>query len=194
MSEQARTGKPLERMVMAEFQPFQDGVEVTGECVLAIVEACMVKSKILEILEENGIENPKAGQWYPQIAWLNAFHTIADTIGRNTLDMIGRKIPEMALFPPEIDSLVKAMLTIDEAYHMNHRYGEIGSYDFELTEGKSGKMTCRNPYPCEFDRGIIEAMAQRFKPLASDAVHVTHDSDAPCRKNGGEACTYIITW
>ena len=65
---------------------------------------------------------------------------------------------------------------------MSHRGGDVGSYDFQSTGPRSAKMVCRNPYPCELDRGIIEAMATRFKPDDSLGVSVRHDDSAPCRQ------------
>jgi len=77
---------------------------------------------------------------------------------------------------------------------MNHRGGEIGTYSFAATNGTAGKMFCQNPYPCEFDRGIITAMARRFSPGGSRQVCVEHDDEAPCRKQGAESCTYHVRW
>jgi hypothetical protein len=46
------------------------------------------------------------------------------------------------------------------------------------------------PYPCEFDRGLVTALAARFEPMTK----TVHDNDAPCRKKGGASCTYVVTW
>lgn len=88
----------------------------------------------------------------------------------------------MVVFPPEINTIEKGLAAIDIAYHMNHRGGEIGHYKFQSTGNNSGKMVCDNPYPCEFDRGIIEAMAQKFKPKDSIMAFVEHDESQPCRR------------
>ena len=76
---------------------------------------------------------------------------------------------------------------------MNHRGGEIGHYTFTKTGDKRATMVCRNPYPCDFDRGIVEAMAQRFRPQGS-IVKVQHDSTKPCRKSQSDSCTYLVSW
>ena len=180
---------------MAQFKAFANNVEVNGETVLSIVDGMgAFKARALKILEENGITNPTPGKWYSQQSWLNAFKTIAETIENNTLLSIGLKIPENAKFPPGIDSIENALSIIDVAYHMNHRGGNIGKYEFVKTGDKSGKMVCKNPYPCDFDRGIIESMCKRFKPKTSIITTVQHDNSAPCRKNGAESCTYNINW
>jgi hypothetical protein len=180
---------------MAQFVGFAEGVEVNGETVYAIVDGMgAFKSKALDILARNGIRDPKAGNWYLQQSWLDSFKEIAETLGDNTLLAIGRKIPENAKFPPQINTIEKALLAIDVAYHINHRKGEIGHYHFSSTGPKSAKLVCRNPYPCAFDRGIIEAMAKRFKPKDSMLATVKHDDSCPCRKKGADSCTYTVAW
>jgi hypothetical protein len=180
---------------MAQFVGFSRSAEVNGETVYAIVDGMgAFKSKALEVLAKNGIHDPKPGAWFAQQNWLDAFRAISESLGKNTLNVIGKKIPQNANFPPDIDTIEKALQAIDAAYHMNHRNGEIGKYQFASTGPKSAKMVCRNPYPCAFDRGIIEAMSQRFKPKTSISVSVKHDDSCPCREKGGDSCTYLVEW
>ena len=179
---------------MAQFKAFSSGVEVNGETVLSIVDGMgAFRNKALAILKKNGIEDPKPGQWYLQQAWLDSFKEIADSLGAATLYQIGMKIPENANFPPQVNDPHSGIAAIDMAYHMNHRGGEIGKYGYEKTGDKSVTSVCPNPYPCDFDKGIIFAMANKFKPPGS-VVKVEHDDSQPCRKKGGESCTYKITW
>jgi hypothetical protein len=179
---------------MAQFKAMAPGVEVNGETVLSVVAGMGVfAEKGKTILSKAGIQNPMPGMWYPQQAWLDAFRIIAETVGPKTLTTIGSKIPESAKFPPSIDSIEKALAAIDMAYHMNHRKGEIGKYGFELAGPTSAIMVCKNPYPCEFDLGIILSMARRFKPVGSMPT-VDHVAGKPCRKQGADSCTYKVAW
>jgi hypothetical protein len=194
---------------MAQFTPFAPNVEVNGETVTSIVDGMgSFKSRGFDILTKNGIAQPEAGKWYSQQAWLASFKSIADTVGPTTLMAIGKKIPENAKFPPDINTIDKALAAIDVAYHMNHRSGGrqlfdpstgrmsegIGHYNFVKVNETKAKVICNNPYPCEFDKGIVEAMAKRFKPAGSMFVKVTHDDSCGCRKRGGDACTFVVEW
>jgi hypothetical protein len=58
------------------------------------------------------LQNPEPDKWYSQEAWLNAFKEIAETVGTNTLFMIGKSIPEHAKFPPQIDLLRKRSMPL----------------------------------------------------------------------------------
>ncbi len=179
---------------MAQFIAFDAGVEVNGQTVLSVVEGSVMKEKAFKLLEKHGIVNPEPGKWYNQQAWLNAFKEIADTIGPRTLHAIGRKIPDTAQFPPTITSVEEALASIDSAYHRNHRYGRIGHYAYADAGERAARITCDNPYPCDLDQGLIEAMAMRFMPEGSILVNVEHDSDSGCRKIGDESCIYRVTW
>jgi hypothetical protein len=181
---------------MAQFVAIDPKVEVNGQTVLSVVDGMGVfAGSAKQILQENGIDDPKPGEWYPQQAWLDSFKKIAESIGERTLFQIGMKIPENADFPPEIDNIEKALSAIDVAYHMNHRNGDIGNYKFTKTGDRSGVMVCDNPYPSDFDRGIIEAMAKKFRPKDSlSAPKVELDPNKETRKNGADSCTYNISW
>ncbi len=179
---------------MAQFEPFAPNVEVNGETVLTTINSFpeFMRNTAQMLLEEKGIVNPKPGKWYSQKAWLDSFKVIADKYGSNTLFEIGKGIPENAKFPPEIDSIEKALGSIDVAYHMNHRNGEIGFY--KLVSHDPGKKTlimqCKNPYPCDFDRGIITTMARKFK----SGIKVDLDSNRPSRKDGADESWYVVTY
>ena len=78
-------------------------------------------------------------------------------------------------------------------YHMNHRGGEIGSYTLTQIESNRAVMVCNNPYPCDFDRGILVSSVRGFAGTTT-LVTEKHDASQGCRKLGGESCTYILEW
>jgi hypothetical protein len=181
---------------MAQFKAIDPNVEVNGETVHAVIDGMgAFKQAALKILAEHGITDLKPGTWHKQQAWLDAFKAIADNVGTSTLFSIGLKIPENAKFPPDIDSLGKALSALDVAYHMNHRNGEIGHILLKRTGERSVAMLCDNPYPCDFDRGLLTAFCNRFLPKGSlSKAKVTHDDSKPCRKKGADSCTYLVSW
>jgi hypothetical protein len=179
---------------MAQFQAYEPRVMVNGQTVLAVVAGMgAFRETAVRLLERHAIVNPQPSAWYPQQAWLDAFREIAEQIGGKTLNQIGRSIPRHAKFPPGIDTVEKALGSLDAAYHLNHRGGEIGHLTFSETGPSSGVVVCKNPYPCEFDQGLVEAVASQFKPAGS-GVRVQHDLTKPCRKKQGESCTYLVSW
>lgn len=197
-----------------QFRPFEDGIEVSGDSLGAIVDGFKnYPSVAMKYLSKFGLTKnevdgaPRIDRtgWYSLKNWLLAYEGIANEIGYNSLYGIGRSIPENAVFPPQITDVFSAVASIDVAYHLNHRKSGqvmfnmetgqmlegIGHYRSEAVPDENRIVcVCENPYPCDFDRGIIAAMAGRFEPDSK----TVHDNEAPCRKKGADSCTYIVWW
>ncbi len=155
--------------------------------------------------ERHGAVKFEQGNWYPLARWLKALERIGNEFGHYLLYQSGMTTPKNAVFPPTVTDIHSALRCIDVAYHMNHAtHGEsmfnpvtgqmgegIGHYVYAHVLGKKQvTIESTTPYPCDFDRGIVIAMAQRFQPSAA----LTHDASKPCRKNGGASCSYHVTW
>ncbi len=195
---------------MAQFIAYNKNAEVTGEAILSVVNAIPIgKDLRLKILRKQGID-PEPGKWYPQQAWLDAMKEIHDKIGKYNLLVIGKAIIQNAVFPP-INNLEEALKLLDVAYHMNHRIdgrvlfnpetGEIfeGIGHYKLVEFDKEKreavMVCDNPYPDDFDKGIIVSLVRRYKPEDSLVMEeVTIDETQETREKGADATTYLIRW
>lgn len=191
---------------MAEYVAFNGMVEVNGPTILSLVKGMPgYESTANTLLEKEGIKDVDETGWYSQQAWLNAFKKIAEKIGANTLKTIGTKIIESAQWPPEINSLESALASIDIAYHMNHRINGkplfdpetgkmtegIGHYLFEKINDNEFKITCENPYPCDFDKGILKGVVEKFKALGKKPEFL-ENTKIGCRNKGSHNCTYLI--
>jgi len=190
---------------MAQYVAFKPGIEVIGQSMLSVLDAMgSFVSFARQLLHEHGLTEIHSAAWYPRQPYLDAFAAIASHIGEETLFMIGKRVPEHALWPSYVATLEDALASIDIAYHMNHRVdGEvmydaatccmhegIGHYRCHKEQPRRFIMVCENPYPSEFDRGLITTIARKFRPLAS----VSLDEVKPSRKHGANSCTYIVSW
>ncbi len=147
-------------------------------------------------------------RWYSQQSWLDAFADIAQSLGGGLMFKIGCQVPNFAAFPEHgsdhADNILDGLKALDVAYHMNHRKSGvvmynaqsgamlegIGHYKVLTAHARTIVMCCENPYPCDFDRGLLHAIATHFEPSAE----TVHDRLKPCRKSGGHSCTFQITW
>ena len=191
---------------MTQFVVFDPRVEVNGQAFISIFDAIPEYRELVRgILQKNGLGDIRRLGWYPQQRLLDAFQEIASEIGGFTLYAIGRYTPENADWPTEVDSLEGALASIDVAYHLNHRIDGARLYDprtGEMTEGighyrssplpeRGAKVECWNPYPCDFDKGLIAATVNKFKD-DRDVVSIREMGE--CRKRGAESCTYLVRW
>lgn len=178
---------------MAEFISFEPTVEVIGQAILATIAG--MGDAAIPYLKKYQLDDIKAEQWYLQQSWLDFLKHISQREFNSVFDLvgIGIQIPEHAIFPPDIVSIPTALKVIDVAYYMNHRNGKIGHYHAHTINDNQIDVVCENPYPCDFDYGLIYGMVRRFR---SQGVHfsVQHDDNLPCRQKGAETCTYHVTW
>lgn len=175
---------------MSEYHPYDPAVEVSGAAILSTIAG--LQDDVLSVLAAHGIGQITADGWYPQQAWLDALRDISTGGGILDLVSVGMRVPDTALWPPEVDTVEKALLSIDVAYQMNHRNGEIGSYHAEVIEEGHVRLMCDNPYPSDFDYGIIYQTTRKFMPRGQ--VFTVRRADSPSRKNGDDMCIYDVTW
>jgi hypothetical protein len=187
------------------------GVEVSGASIGSMLDAFQqYPSIVTKYLLQFGLVSGKQSQidraaWYPLAKWLTVYNAIAKDVGVNSLYTIGKKVPENIELPPQVTDIRSMFGSLNIAYHLNHR--KNGELMFDTSTGKKqegiGNVICEmasgeqrltlkfeNPYPCEFDRGLIHSFATRFEPAA----RVVHDNAAPCRKKGASSCTYVVSW
>ncbi len=173
---------------MTEFASFDPDVEVRGEVLMAWIDG--TRGKVMPYLEEQGIPRVENGLWYRLQTALDALYAFSLS---SSLFNAGLLIPEHAVFPPDIQTFDDVLKALDTAYHMNHRNGEIGHYQVDFTSDRHVTVTAENPYPCEFDFGLLRYLAGRFAPEGIE-IEVVHDPKAPCRKTGDHSCTYHLKW
>lgn len=193
----------------ALFVAYNKNAEVSGEVIFALLKGVeRFKKDAFKALKEHGIDLPVEKKWYPEQAYLDAFKAISEKLGDKTLFEVGRAIPHFAKWPPQIKTIEEALPSIDVAYHLNHRIDEkvlvdfkmgilkegIGHYKYEKTGLRAAVMVCTNPYPCEFDRGLLETILKKYRPKDNKSFSVKHNDLLPCRKKGKDSCTYTIKW
>lgn len=176
---------------MAEFIAFDPHAEVLGITINASLSS--MGDGTVEILKKHGLYPIVDDAWYNQQEWLDAFKELSQTNFLN-LVAIGMKIPDLAAWPPNVVTVHDALASIGVAYPMNHRNGEIGSYKYTPTGENSGVMVCENPYPSDFDYGLIYRTVQKFRDESSTKLLVKRDETQPSRLDGAESCTFIVEW
>lgn len=190
---------------MAQYVSPRPGIEVSGQSLRGYLDVTgRIAFITSRILGRRGIDKIVPESWYPLEVALEMFREIDQMVGEYTLFAIGRQIPENVPLPPGITTIEDALGALDVMYHLNHRLGGqvmfdlktsrmiegIGHYQFRVVGSRRGIMVCDNPYPSDFDRGIITGLSRKLKPAAQ----VVQDDTHPSRKKGGDSCTYIITW
>ena len=171
------------------------GVTVSGETVQMVLEGLgELRKNSRHILSEYGLDRPRADQWYSHEDLTELLGAIASQGGPFTLYNAGMHVADTMAFPPQINSMEKALQWLGSVHERSHRGEQMGAYTTEATGMRSATVVSSSFYPCDFDLGLIETTARRFRPSQSRRVSVTHDDSSLCRNNGGDSCTYSVQW
>ncbi len=173
--------------------------QVSGASVRIFMEAMgKVKEMALGILQKHNIDtNVPMESWVDLNKWINALKEIEQRFGPATMFNIGKTVPSVIAFPPQVNSFESAMNGLNYSYLLTHR-GIPNSdkyYKFRMTGQKSAIMECDNPYPSDFDRGLLSGMTRKFPPAGVvGMVDVKLDESVPSRKTSGKSCVFKMSW
>ena len=166
--------------------------EVTGEVVRAVlagVEQFSPESREVgrATLAEHGFEDP-TDEWYPLERCLAVIEEIAVAVGDSGVRALGESVPRAVADSASAPDVPTALSALDDAYRDHHR-GDVGGYAFRQIGDADGRIECLTPYPCAFDRGVVEgtaaAVADRYVSLREVGL---------CPGDGVPRCTYELTW
>lgn len=167
--------------------------EVAGDLLRAVVTgveqfSSAAREPARAAFSERDIADPDSGEWYPLAPSLAAIETVDELVGESGTFGLGKRVPRALAFPGGTADVRAAFTALDEVYRANHR-GDAGGYAFRQIGDDDGRIECHTPYPCAFDRGLVEGVAASF----ADG-YVCLREVGVCRADGAERCTYEVTW
>jgi hypothetical protein len=167
------------------------GAQVSGGNILSMLAAMgPFRARGERVLAENGIGEVDVERWYPLAAYVRALEAIRERMGPNTLLQIGKQIPNHVVMPPGIDTFEKVLASFGQAFDLNHRGWAPGAITYRAHGDRSGTIVSGTPYPCDFDRGVIQGF---FRKLLGTPVNVVHDEGLGCKKHGDPTCTHQVS-
>ena len=174
---------------MAEFIAFDPNSEVRGlGLLLAIYE---LGNEARAVLTNHGFTSIDLDKWYPLQPLLNAFQDLSQ-MGSFNMVSFGMQIPDVLTFPPIGTPLDVILQGMNHNYLANHR-GDCGEHIYKKTGTREATITSRNPYPSDFDYGVLYRTVQKYRPTTSREFSVIR-AKSPCRKYGDDRCIYTLKW
>lgn len=166
------------------------GAEVRGAALVPVLEALgPFRARGAQILAEHGIARIDVGRWYPLRAYVDSLFAIRDQLGPNTLLQIGKQIPQHVQVPiaaPNLEAALEAML---QSFDLNHRGLEPGLVSYQLISHRAARIVTATPYPCEFERGVIDGLIRLLLDVTARVEH----AEEPCRERGVDTCVHTVT-
>jgi hypothetical protein len=172
------------------------GADVIGSQILVTIEALgTYKDTGYRMLEECGLSDIKPDQWYSQQAYCDYLESIETKIGKATLVVVGKNVAAAAKVHFDIDTVEKWMASAAQIYQRNHRnVPKNEGWAYKMTGPSSAILTCNEPYPDSFIRGLAYGFVRRFQKDCNRLFSVKFDETQPRRDKGGSMVTLIVEW
>lgn len=180
----------------ATTRSFSQGVEVIANALLPVVENMpgFVSRNLYQILLEQGIpkDQLKNDAWLGLDTVLNFYKKVKEQYGPHTVFDIGKTIPKVAEFPPNIENIHQALETLNDAYYINHRNGYVGFYHLVSHDYKTRTcmMQMYTPYDDELNKGLLMGLGRRF----AGGVRVEPTEGKPSAERGGYESWFTLTY
>jgi hypothetical protein len=163
------------------------GADVIGSQILVTVDALgAFKNTGYRYLEECGLSDIKLDQWYSQQSYCDLLETIETKTGKATLVVVGTNVAAAAKVHFDIDTVEKWMASAAQVYQRNHRnVPKNKGWAYKMTGPSSAILTCNEPYPDSFIRGLADGFVRRFQKDPNRIVSIRIDETQSRRDNGG---------
>lgn len=170
------------------------GIEVAGTVVGAVTTGieefpAQTRESAVTILKRHGLDAPVSEAWYPLAEYVAAIESIHDLVDDQALNALGQRISREVTFPEDTEDVATALDALDEVVGAQHRGGVASGYSFRQIGSEDGRVECQTPYPCAFDRGVVEGVAVAH---AEGFVCVTEVG--ACEPEDTGRCTYDVSW
>lgn len=166
--------------------------DIIGDVVLSVRDA--LGDNILSILEEVGLAEVQAGEWYSFQAYLDIFNIIHEN-GENVRSVfvdIGMQAARHAVVSEEAYDIESMFMNIDTVYNMNHRGSDVGNIKVELIEPRYLKISDTTPYPRDYHYGVYYSFARAYR-REGDNITLEYDGARDLEK-AHDMIVYHLRW
>lgn len=176
---------------MAQFVAFDETVEIIGyglQSIFVGIAATIGEDKTIKIFKKYDLYPIEEAIWYPQQTCLNILRELDEFAD---LVAVGFQVfqPNNS---PTVKTVVDALNFLDVGYQAIHRGENCGKYEFYLINDQKGRLICHNPYPADFDFGVVYSLLKHYP--TNNEMRVVWDKKVPNRKQGADSCELIIEW
>lgn len=171
--------------------------EIVGQAILAVFESIQYnefKPVVDKVLAQYGVKTISPDTWYP-LQMLLDIYTAMTNMGNTITNFvsIGMQVINTSPFPPEVDSIFKAIEMLNFVYDINVRnFDEQDKYEINILSNQHIRVVDHSPFPHDLVYGYFYAIAQRFRPSGTHPNVVRTYLNETHRNDDG--AVYDITW
>lgn len=138
-----------------------DDAQSLGEPLISTLNA--LGDSVKPIMKKHGLTDIQPDGYYPMQSYLNVLKEVleSDANASSQLVAIGRTAMLEATMPPEIDTLEKALGTLEPVYRIHHKVNQPG-WDVVPQNDGSIHLIDYTPMPPDLSYGVAYGLVERY--------------------------------
>ncbi len=147
---------------LSSFQSQYPDAEIRGGMILAIQHA--MGKVAAPYFKQAGFENIQPDAWYSMAKYLQVIYDIVEHEQSimSSLVAMGMETAEHAVLPPDIDTLEKGLMAMQQGWQMNSRNAQEVIWAVQRMDDSTIICTNYSPFPADQEYGVLYAFARRF--------------------------------
>jgi hypothetical protein len=164
--------------------------EYSGAMIHNLLKGFESESPIVaQILAHHHLDHIDPNGWYPLDIVHAAYTDIRNQIGPQVLYTAGMNVASKTPALLDGKSPRGVLSTLDQRYRSVVRGPNIGGIECSFEEDGSAVLSFTSPFPCAFFRGILKGYCAR-----SGTPTLLEHGQGGCVDDGGDACTFRVSW
>lgn len=152
----------------------------------------MLRSK----LSKKNLPQIQAEIWYESEVLTKTLHEIDNEFGSAMSHKIGADFAnnlEIDAQPHDLKGAIQILLSLFSKYHTQSN-GFQSQFRYFQEDIQEALLEVYLPYPSEFMRGCILALAKKYQPKFAIKTQVSLLNECECMQAEGVPCLYKVTW
>jgi len=136
--------------------------EIRGGQILAIQQA--MGEVAAPYFAGAGLTDVQPDDWYSMTKYLKVIYDILEKESGVSFNMVamGSKTVENAMLPPQIDTLEKGLMALQQGWQMNSRNAQEVIWAAQKVDDKTFICSSFSPFPKDQEYGVLYGFARRF--------------------------------
>ena len=136
--------------------------EIRGGQLLAIQQA--LGDVVLPYFNSAGLSDVQPDGWYSMAAYLKVIYDISSNEHETMFNLVamGIKTVETAMLPPQIDTLEKGLMAMQQGWQMNSRNARPVIWAHQKLDDRHFVCSNFSPFPKDQEYGVLSGFVRRF--------------------------------
>ena len=176
---------------LSSFMEQYPDAEIRGGQLWAIQQA--MGDVVMPYFASAGLDKVEPDEWYSMAAYLKVIYDIAQHEHETMFNLVamGIKTVENAMLPPQIDTLEKGLMAMQQGWQMNSRNARPVIWSYQKLDDAHYLCSNFSPFPKDQEYGVLTGFVRRFS--TGEWYTVAYENMADRDDEDKEEVRFVVT-